>query len=101
METENIAPHISAPSPQRQQLVDEVTTLIIEAVNLHHLNRAEINADTTLGKGGLNLDSVDILEIVVSIEQRFKVKVQDADAGKKVFASIGGIADFILQNRPA
>lgn len=92
-------PNTQAAPADRESLINEVTSLIIEAVNLHHMNRAEIHAETPLGKGGLNLDSVDILEIVVSIEQRFKVKVQDAEAGKRVFSNIGGIADFIITSR--
>jgi acyl carrier protein len=42
---------------------------------------------------------VDILEIVVAIEHKYKVKVKDADVGRKYFTSIGGIADFITDAR--
>lgn len=85
--------------PQWESLVNEITNLIIEAVNLHHLNRSLIKADTPLGHEGLNLDSVDILEIVVTVEQRFKIKINDAELGRQVFKSVGSIADFVLKNR--
>lgn len=55
-----------------------------------------MTAETPLGATGLELDSVDILEVIVSVEQRFGVKVADAETGKRYFKTIGSIADFIL-----
>lgn len=83
----------------RELLVGELRTLIINAINLHHLKPEDIKAETPFGPDGLNLDSVDILEVVVSVEQKYRIKVKDADSGRKYFGSLGGIADFILQPR--
>jgi acyl carrier protein len=82
-------------SPSRRQLVKEVTSLIIDAVGLHHVDPTQLTDETSLRNGGLELDSVDILEVVVMIEQQFNVKVADAETGKKYFKTIGSIADFI------
>jgi acyl carrier protein len=84
---------------QRDQLISEVISVVTDAVNLHHLNRAEIHADVSLRAGGLELDSVDILETVVAIEQHFGVKVADAETGMKYFKTIGTIAEFIQLSR--
>lgn len=80
---------------RKQELVSEIISVIVDAVNLHHLPRASISADTSLRQGGLELDSVDLLEIVVAIEHRFGVKVKDAETGKTHFRTIGSIADFV------
>ena len=80
----------------RDKLIKEVIGVIFEAVHLHHLNRDNVAATTLLTKGGLNLDSIDILEIVVAIEHHFKVKVINAEIGKQIFQSIGSITDFIM-----
>lgn len=77
------------------QLVGQVIDVIVDAVNLHHLDRSAINKDTSLTQGGLDLDSVDILEVVVAIEQKFGVKVANAESGKENFQTIGTIAHFI------
>jgi acyl carrier protein len=77
------------------QVIDAVIDVIIEAVNLHHLDRSTITAETTLAHGGLELDSVDILEIVVAVEQKFGIKAADAETGKLHFRTIGSIAGFI------
>ena len=79
----------------REKLVREIVDLIVEAVNLRHKNKDEITSDTPLVSAGLDLDSLDILEIVVAIENRYKVKIQDADEGKMIFQNIGTIADFV------
>jgi acyl carrier protein len=83
----------------RQKLVTEITEVIIKAVNLSHVNASDITADTPLSQNGLELDSVDILETVIAIEQHFQVKIKDASVGRKHFASIGTVADFIIDFR--
>ena len=77
------------------QLVGQVIDVIVDAVNLHHIDRTSIGPDTSLAQGGLGLDSVDILEVVVAIEQKFGVKVVDAESGKLNFRTIGTIASFV------
>lgn len=77
------------------QLVNDIKNLIITSVNLHHVDPATINENTSLREGGLELDSVDILEVVVGIEQKYGVKVNDADVGKKYFRTIGTIAELV------
>ena len=79
----------------RNEVVRQVIDVVVEAVNLQHLDKAGIGVDTPLTKGGLELDSVDILEVIVALEQRFGVKVQDAETGQKYFRTIGTVADFI------
>ena len=51
--------------------------------------------------GGLGLDSIDALELVVLVEERFNVIIPDEDVGKRAFASVGALADFIVKARAA
>jgi len=83
------------------QLVKQVIDVVIDAVNLHHVDRNTIGAATSLGDTGLCLDSVDVLEVVVAVEQKFGVKVADAEVGKVHFRTIGSIAQFIQANTHA
>jgi acyl carrier protein len=80
-------------------LIPEITNLILQSVNLKHMKAEDISPDLPLTKDGLNLDSVDVLEVVVAIEQKYKVKVKDADVGRKYFQTIRGIADFVQAER--
>ena len=69
------------------------------SVNIQHISPATLSAETTLRDGGMELDSIDILEIVVAVESNFKVKVPDATVGRQAFQSLGSIADFVMTTR--
>ena len=79
----------------REQLISELADLIISSVNLHHRKKEEITADTTLMAEGLGLDSLDILEIVVSIEQKYSVKISGPEEGRTIFQTVGTLANFL------
>lgn len=81
------------------QLVEQVIDTVIGAVNLHHVDRGTIGLETPLVQGGLGLDSVDVLEIIVAVEHKFGVKVADAEAGKTGFRTIGTIVQFVENSR--
>lgn len=77
----------------------EIIDLIIESLNLNFVDRNTIDSRTELMVGGLGLDSVDVLEVVVAIEHRYQFKIKDAEQGKKIFQSIGSIANFVAQHQ--
>ncbi len=79
----------------RPQLISAITHLIVDSVNLKHVDAATLGADTPLAQSGLALDSIDILEIVVAVEQKFGVTLKETDDGKQIFRTIGTIADFV------
>jgi acyl carrier protein len=56
----------------------------------------EITDDTPLfGPGGLGLDSIDALELVLGLEKEFGVVIQDRAVAVQVLTSIRTIAEFI------
>ncbi len=88
-------------SQSREQLIAELIPLITNAVNLQHLDQTKINAETGLTlhsptSDNLGLDSVDILEVVVTLEHHYKIKIENTEAGKKIFTNFGTVADYIL-----
>ena len=96
MDKPEIITNTPAPISRRDSLIAELKALIIHALNLHHINPDQIKPETTFGSGGLNLDSVDILEVVVAVEQKYKIKVKDAEVGQRYFSSLTGIAEYIM-----
>lgn len=74
---------------------NEVISVIRNSVNLHHLEASRFTPETSLREGGLELDSVDILEIIVAVEHHFKVKVNDAEMGKRYFRTLGTITELV------
>lgn len=62
----------------------------------------EIGDDTPLfGPGGLGLDSIDALELVVSMEKTFGVGVPNSEVAGKVLQNVNTIRDYILEKQAA
>lgn len=80
---------------ENNAFIQEIGRTILEAINMHHIDANTLTADTPLMGTGLGMDSVDLLEAVVAIETKYKVKVADAEVGKKYFQTLGTIAEFI------
>lgn len=83
----------------KEKLSLEVKNLIIEAVNLQHMTPDSIENSASLYQDGLGLDSVDILEIIVAIENQYNIKVPNAESGKKAFQSVETIVEFVLAEK--
>jgi acyl carrier protein len=60
----------------------------------------EIGDDTSLFDGGLGLDSIDVLELVLEIERQFGVSITDEQTGFQVLRSVNTIAEFVRAHRP-
>lgn len=85
---------------EEQILVEELKEKIIEALNLEEMTPADIDAEAPLfGDGGLGLDSIDALELIVLIEKNYGIKLASPAEGKAIFKSIATIADFVSKNR--
>lgn len=52
-------------------------------------------ADTRLFGGDLDLDSLDALLLVQSIEREFGIKIPTDAIGPDVFATLGTLSDFV------
>jgi acyl carrier protein len=53
------------------------------------------------GPGGLGLDSIDALELVVSMEKTFGVGVPNSEIAAKALRTVDTIHDYILEKRAA
>jgi acyl carrier protein len=82
----------------REQLVASLKEQIIEQLNLQ-VSAADINANEPLFNEGLGLDSIDALELIVLLQQKYSIKMANAEDGPKVFQSIDTIADFIIAHK--
>ena len=80
----------------------ELARLIVESLNLEGVAAEEIEADAPLFGAGLGLDSLDMLELSMAVEQKYGVKLRsdDPDNGK-IFASLRSLWGHIQQQRAA
>jgi acyl carrier protein len=89
----------------RTSLRTEVKELLVSGLRLtvgaeDILDDAPIFGHVANGLG-LGLDSIDALELVVLVEERFNVTIPDEDVGKRAFASVAALAEFILGAKAA
>ena len=77
----------------------ELAELIVSALNLD-LSADEIDPAAPLYKEGLGLDSIDILEIALSVSKTygFQLKSDDAD-NVRIFSSLRSLSEHVAQHR--
>ena len=84
----------------REQLAADIKQKILAALNLKGVSPEDIETDADLfGDDGLGLDSVDALELVVMTEREYGVSIDESTDTKKIFASVGALADYILADK--
>jgi acyl carrier protein len=82
-----------------EDLVLELKKLIINTLKLEDITPEDIEDDAPLFGEGLGLDSIDALELVVSLEKTYGVFIPDSEVGKKVFRSVNALAEFVKTHR--
>ncbi len=85
---EDLRSHVKA----RRELCDQLKQLVVDRLDLP-VDPDWITDDQPLFGRGLELDSVDALELVVGLEFDFSVSVTDDDVD--IFGSIGRLADHV------
>lgn len=82
-----------------EALLPEVAALIVEALNLE-VKPEEIDADAPLFGEGLDLDSIDVLEIALVISKKygFQMRSDDQD-NERIFASLRALTAHIAAQR--
>jgi acyl carrier protein len=80
---------------------ERIKSLIIENLMLR-VSPAEITDDQPLfGPGGLGLDSVDALQLVLALDKHFGLKIRDPEMAKEVFRSVNTITEAVQQKLAA
>jgi acyl carrier protein len=83
------------------QLRSEIKQLIVSELNLKGRDPATIEDDAPLFGTGLGLDSLDALQLAISIEEKLGVRIPEGDEARAIFASVRAIADHVAKARTA
>ena len=81
------------------KLMSDLKTQIIAQLNLQDVKPEDIADDQPLFKEGLGLDSIDALELIVLLQQHYKIKLSNAEEGPKVFHSVKTMAEYITAHQ--
>ena len=74
-----------------------IKELILETLNIEDVEPGEVRDDVSLlsGENTITIDSIDVLEVVVSIQKTFHVKIQDQNHARLIVNSVDSIAEFV------
>ncbi len=61
---------------------------------------APIPDDMPLAGGEFDLDSLDMLMLVTSVEKEFAIKINNEQLGREAFASVAALASFVEAHAP-
>jgi acyl carrier protein len=82
------------------KLISDLKSQIIAQLNLQETKPEDIGDDQPLFIEGLGLDSIDALELIVLLQQQYKIKLANADDGPKVFRTVRTMAEYITAHQP-
>jgi len=77
----------------------ELARLMVDTLNLE-VPADKIDPEAPLFGGGLGLDSIDILEVALTVSQQYGVKLRADDKDNvQIFSSLRSLNAFIQANR--
>jgi acyl carrier protein len=84
-----------------KELKLEIKKLILEALKISDVNPDDIPDDASLFENNpvIQLDSVDALEIVMALQRKYNVHIDDQNIGRFIIKSVNSIAEFIAKEK--
>jgi acyl carrier protein len=84
---------------RRLGLLDRVRKVLIERLNVPRAP-GEIDPDAPLFGTGLGLDSVDAVELVVSLETEFSITLPEGVVTRRSMRTVGSLIDLVITREP-
>lgn len=79
----------------------ELKELIVRELKLEGRDPATIEDESPLFGEGLGLDSLDALQLAMSIEEHFGVRIPEGDEARPIFRSVASLAAYVDKTRAA
>jgi acyl carrier protein len=88
--------------PALSAIEQEVAKLIIDTLNLEDIQPEDIDPEAPLFREGLGLDSIDALELALSISKQYGFQLRSDDTNNaQIFSSLRALSQHVEQNRVA
>lgn len=81
------------------ELKRKLKEMIIEELQLEDITPDEIDDDAPLFGEGLDLDSLDAVELVVQLQVYFGVEIKNIEDGRPALQSINTLANFVREHQ--
>jgi len=82
-------------------LKTEIKELIIQTLNIKNIRADEVQDSVPLfsPENILNLDSIDGIELVMAIQDKYQVRIADQNVARNVLESVDSIAEFLVREK--
>jgi acyl carrier protein len=80
------------------ELKGQIKKMMVENLMLKISPEQIIDDQPLFGPGGLGLDSVDALQLVVALDKNYNLKIPDAEAAREILKTVNSIASAISLN---
>jgi len=86
---------------QVTELKLEIKELIIQTLNIKNIRAEDVQDAVPLfsRENILDLDSIDAIELVMAIQNKYEVRIADQNVARNVLESIDSIADFLIREK--
>jgi acyl carrier protein len=82
-----------------RELRQDLKRFIVRRLRLEQVRPEAIEDEAPLAGGGLDLDSIDLLELVVGLEKEYGLRITDVAEGRRALASVASLAEFVTSRR--
>jgi acyl carrier protein len=90
-----VDPSLQQKLEKRSQMLDRIRELLIERLRVPR-EPDEIDPDTPLFGGGLALDSIDAVDLLVHLGADFGVDIASDEEGRSALRTVNSIVDLAL-----
>ena len=75
--------------------------MIVETFNIDTIHPEDIKDNVPLlsGENTIKIDSIDVLEIVIAIQRKFDVRIDDQNLARHVINTVNTIAEFVYAQK--
>jgi len=82
------------------KLIADLKEQISVQLKIKNIKPEDIGDEEPLFGAGLGLDSLDVLELIVLLKQKYHLKISKPEDGQKAFRSVKAMAEYITAHQP-
>ena len=84
---------------EKEALKLQLKQQIVEFLNLMDTKPEDIKDDQPIFGTGLGLDSIDAIELIVMLERKYGIKINDPKEGRKILVDVNTMVEYIELHR--
>jgi acyl carrier protein len=88
----NAAPCYAGREIDMENITQQLKEIMIAGLRIKDRTAADLSDDQQLLGGDLEIDSIDILQLILEIERRFGIKLVDGELDESAWRNIGTLA---------